>query len=79
MHSDRTTTPFENIDLCLNRACIALAILIFNALLHLFMTNKGIHTEIADRHITKGRSKLLGLQYQLMPVVRAQSTSYWQC
>ena len=35
-------TTFENIDLCLNRACTALATHILKELLHLFMTNKGI-------------------------------------
>ena len=31
--------PFEDIEFCLNRACTALAILIFRKLLHLFMMN----------------------------------------
>ena len=47
-------TPFENIDLCLNRARNALVILAFRELLHLFMTNKGLCTKTVNRHIIKG-------------------------
>ena len=52
--------PFENIEnieLCLNPACTALAILNLRELLPLFVTNKGIDIKNVRRHITKGKPR----------------------
>ena len=69
--------PFEVVEVCLNRACTALAILNFRELLHLLMTNKPKYTQIVDTHVTKGKPRALGLEYQLKSVVRTQSRGYW--
>ena len=66
--------PFENVEFCLNRACTALTILALRELLHLFMTNKG-RVDI----LQKASRELLGLQYQLTPIVRVQSRLSWHC
>ena len=50
-------TPFENIDLCLNRACTALATLILKELLQWFMSNKEKHTKVVDIHNIKGKPR----------------------
>ena len=60
--------PFENVNMCLNRAYNALAILIFRELLHLFMRNKGICTNTLDRHITKSKPRAAVKVFNTNPI-----------
>ena len=71
---------FESVEFCLNRACIALAILTLRELLDLFKMNKGIYTKIVDRHVTKGKPR--AVSFAASTDVRCKSPEYrgyWEC